>query len=63
MNVRELGYSMSIGFKFKPLQNQIGLSYYHGSRSYSNIDEKESVKQIQLGISLADIWYVKRRQK
>ena len=63
MNVRELGYSMSIGFKFKPLQNQIGLSYYQGSRSYSSIDERESVKQIQLGVSLADIWYVKRRQK
>ena len=34
-----------------------------GADLIPNIDEKESVKQIQLGVSLADIWYVKRRQK
>ena len=62
-NITEFGYSFSLGFKFKPLQNHFGISYYYGNRSHSDIDEKELVQQIQLGISIADIWFIKRRQK
>ena len=61
--IAELGFSFGIGFKFKPVGNQINLNYYFGNREYSNIAEKEFIQQIQVGISLADIWFVKRRQK
>ena len=63
MNIEELGFSFGIGFKFKPVGNQINLNYYFGNRKFSNISDKELIQQIQVGISLADIWFVKRRQK
>ena len=59
----ELGFSVGLGFKFKPVGNQVDLSYYFGNREYSGFEEKEFIQQIQIGISLADIWFVKRRQK
>ena len=63
MDIEELGFSFGVGFKFKPVGNQINLNYYIGNRKYSSISEKEFIQQIQVGISLADIWFVKRRQK
>ncbi len=62
-DILELGFSIGVGFKFKPVGNQIDLSYYFGNREYSGFNEKEFIQQIQIGISLADIWFVKRRQK
>ena len=29
MNIEELGFSFGIGFKFKPVGNQINLNYYY----------------------------------
>ncbi|CUV08393.1 hypothetical protein MGWOODY_Mmi591 [hydrothermal vent metagenome] len=43
--------------------NQIDINYYLGTREYPDIADAELVQQIQLGISLADLWFVKRRQK
>ena len=63
LDIEELGFSFGVGFKFKPVANQINLNYYFGNRKFSNIEEKEFIQQIQVGISLADIWFVKRRQK
>ena len=63
MDIEELGFSFGVGFKFKPVGNQINLNYYFGNRKFSNISEKEFIQQIQMGISLGDIWFVKRRQK
>ena len=62
-DIVELGFSFGVGFKFKPVGNQVDLSYYFGSREYSGFEGKEFIQQIQIGISLADIWFVKRRQK
>ena len=62
-DIVELGFSVGVGFKFKPVGNQVDLSYYFGSREYSGFEGKEFIQQIQIGISLADIWFVKRRQK
>ena len=63
MDIEELGFSFGFGFKFKPVGNQINLNYYFGNRKFLDIDDKEFIQQIQVGISLADIWFVKRRQK
>ena len=61
--IEEYGASMGIGFNFKPLQNQIDFSYYLANRIYTNKDIKETVQQIQVGLSLADLWFVSRRKK
>ena len=59
----EIGYSLGFGFKFKPVGNQIDINYYIGSREHSGLKIKEMIQQIQIGVSIADIWFVKRRQK
>ena len=61
--ISEIGASLGLGFKFKIVDNQIDLNYYVGKRSYSDTYKTEIVQQIQVGVSLADIWFVKRRQK
>jgi len=61
--VSEVGFLIGIGFKFKPVGNQLDFGYYHGSRKYSNFDGTELVQQIQISTSLSDLWFVKRRQK
>ncbi|MFL2998293.1 MAG: hypothetical protein ACJZ1Q_06085 [Candidatus Neomarinimicrobiota bacterium] len=60
---KEYGASIGLGFKFNPVENQIDINYYIGSRNYTRYDEQELVQQFQIGISLADLWFVRRRQK
>ena len=59
--VSEVGGSLGFGFKFKAVGNQVDLNYYLGNRKYS--DKTEIIQQMQVGISLGDLWFVKRRQK
>jgi len=62
--VREIGGSLGLGFKFKAVGNQVDINYYFGKRNYSNIFYKtEIIQQMQVGVSLGDLWFVKRRQK
>ena len=63
IEITEMGYSIGIGFRFKPVGNQVDINYYFGNREYSDFSDKELIQQLQVGISLADIWFVKRRQK
>ena len=63
-NVTEVGGSLGFGFKFKAVGNQVDLNYYIGNRKYSDITFKtEIIQQMQVGVSLGDLWFVKRRQK
>ena len=62
--VSEVGGSLGFGFKFKAVGNQVDLNYYLGKRNYSDIFYKtEIIQQMQVGVSLGDLWFVKRRQK
>ena len=62
--VSEVGGSLGFGFKFKAVGNQVDLNYYLGNRKYSDIFYKtEIIQQMQVGVSLGDLWFVKRRQK
>ena len=62
--VSEVGGSLGFGFKFKAVGNHVDLNYYLGKRNYSDIFYKtEIIQQMQVGVSLGDIWFVKRRQK
>jgi len=62
--VSEVGGSLGFGFKFRAVRNQVDLNYYIGNRKYSdNYFKSEIIQQMQVGVSLGDLWFVKRRQK
>ncbi len=62
--VSEVGGSLGFGFKFRAVGNQVDLNYYIGNRKYSdNYFKTEIIQQMQVGVSLGDLWFVKRRQK
>ncbi|MEC7759698.1 MAG: hypothetical protein VYA76_01740 [Candidatus Neomarinimicrobiota bacterium] len=60
--INENGITMGIGFKFAVTGNQLDFSYRTGSRSI-NGDYKELVKEFNIGLSLGDIWFLRRREK
>lgn len=59
----EFGYSLGISFKFNTLSNQIDFNYSGGQRAYDSNYEKETFQQLSIGITIADLWFVKRRQR
>ena len=61
--ISEFGISTGLGLRFKKIGNQIDINYYFGLRDYEIINQKEYFQQVQLSTSLADLWFVKRRQK
>ena len=61
--IREYGCSIGSGFKFKTIGNQIDLNFCFGYRDYPMSSSRELYQQLQMSISLADIWFIKRRQK
>ena len=60
--INENGITMGIGFKFAVTGNQLDFSYSTGSRSI-NGDYKELVKGFNIGLSLGDVWFLRRREK
>ena len=60
--INENGITMGIGFKFAVTGNQLDFSYSTGSRSI-NGDYKELVKEFNIGLSLGDVWFLRRREK
>ena len=51
--------SFGFGFKFGLIGNQIDLSYRFGNREGLNL--KETIQNLNISISLGDIWFLKRR--
>lgn len=62
-SVTEYGLSIGSGFKFKAVGNQIDINYFIGKRDYSKSYQDETIQQLQVSVTLADLWFVKRRQK
>ena len=60
--INENGITMGIGFKFAETGNQIDFSYRTGSR-FINSNYKELVKEFNIGLSLGDVWFLRRRAK
>ena len=60
--INENGIAMGIGFKFAVTGNQLDFSYRTGSR-FINGGYKELVKEFQIGLSLGDVWFLRRRAK
>ena len=61
--IQEYGCSIGSGYKFKSVGNQIDLNFCFGYRDYPMSSSLELYQQLQMSISLADIWFIKRRQK
>jgi hypothetical protein len=57
--VIENSISFGFGFKFGLIGNQIDLSYRFGNREGLNL--KETIQNLNISISLGDIWFLKRR--
>ena len=63
-NISEFGYSIGLGYKFKSVGNQIDFTYHSSLRSHGNDSYGEELfRGFQVGISIADIWFIKRRQR
>ena len=58
-NLIENSISFGFGFKFGLIGNQIDLSYRFGNREGLNL--KETIQNLNISISLGDIWFLKRR--
>ena len=61
--IQEYGCSIGSGYKFKSVGNQIDLNFCFGYRNYPYNSSREIYQQLQMSTSLADIWFIKRRQK
>ena len=61
-DVIENGLSMGFGVKFGNTGNQLDLSFKNGNRS--SVDYfNESFREISVGISIGDVWFLRRRAK
>jgi hypothetical protein len=58
----ENGISIGFGFKFATTGNQIDFSFRNGTRSITE-GQKELFKEITIGVSLGDMWFLRRRAK
>jgi len=48
--------------KFAATGNQLDVAYRTGARFMTN-DYKESIQEFTIGLSLGDIWFLRRRAK
>ena len=63
-NITEFGYSIGFGYKFKAVGNQIDFAYSSSLKSFEVSDfDEERFRGLQISISIADIWFIKRRQR
>ena len=63
-NVTEIGYSLGFGYKFKAVANQIDFAYNSSLKSFeTSAFGEEQLRGFQISISIADVWFIKRRQR
>ena len=61
-NIIENGLSLGLGIKFGNTANQLDLSFNNGTRTSEN-NFSETFKQFSIGISVGDVWFLRRRAK
>jgi len=59
--IQQYGCSIGSGFKFRSVGNQVDLNFCFGFREYPTSSGQELYQQLQMSISLGDIWFIKRR--
>ena len=61
-NINEVGLGLGIGFNFGITGNQIDLGYKLAKRDGLFLVGNETLHSFNLGISIGDLWFVKRRE-
>ena len=59
--IKEYGVSTGLGFNFGTMKNQIDFAYSYGKRNGMIGIGEESIQRFSIGITVGDIWFVKRR--
>ena len=60
--IDEIGVSFGFGFKFGVMENQIDVGFSISKRTGFLVGD-ELLKQFSVGLSLGDIWFIKRRER
>ena len=60
--INEDGITVGFGYKFAATGSQLDIAYRTGTRFMTN-DYKESIQEFTIGLSLGDIWFLRRRGK
>ena len=61
-NINEVGLGLGLGINFGITGNQIDFGYNYAKRSGLHIVDNENLHIFSLGISIGDLWFVKRRE-
>tara|TARA_Y200000002_G_scaffold52847_1_gene38399 strand:- start:762 stop:2006 length:1245 start_codon:yes stop_codon:yes gene_type:complete len=61
-NINEVGLGLGVGYNFGITGNQIDFGYKYANRSGIYIVGDETLHMFNLGISIGDLWFIKRRE-
>ena len=61
-NVKEVGLGLGVGIEFGLMRNQIDISYNLVDRNNIHNIGSETVQSFNVGVSIGDLWFVKRRK-
>ena len=61
-NVKEVGLGLGLGIEFGLMRNQIDISYNFIDRDNIHNVGSETVQSFNVGVSIGDLWFVKRRK-
>lgn len=59
--IKEYGISAGVGFNFGETNNQIDFAYSYGKRSGLPEIDNEIIQNFTVGITIGDLWFIKRR--
>ena len=61
-NINEVGLGLGVGYNFGITGNQIDFGYKYANRSSVYVVGDETLHMFNVGISIGDLWFVKRRE-
>jgi len=61
-NINEVGLGLGVGINFGLTENQINVGYNFSNKSGIHLIDKEKLHTFSVGISIGDLWFVKRRE-
>lgn len=61
-NISEVGLGLGVGFNFGITGNQIDFGYKFSKRNGLHLVGDESLHVFNIGVSIGDLWFVKRRE-
>ena len=61
-NVKEVGLGLGVGIEFGLMRNQIDIGYNLLNRDNIYNVGSETIQSFNIGVSIGDVWFVKRRQ-